>query len=123
MISQVKELIFIYNADSTMFSKMTDFAHKIISPKTYQCNLCKLTYGNLNMHKDWEKFLKELNINIEFSYKDEFIKRNKDFAKHSFPLVLAKHVDNNLSIFVDSKEINEQKDLDDLKNLVIRKLK
>ena len=40
-----KELIFIYNAKSGFVNEMVDFAHKIISPETYECNLHFITYG------------------------------------------------------------------------------
>ena len=32
----IDQLIFVYNADSGLFSSLTDFAHKSISPST--CN-------------------------------------------------------------------------------------
>jgi len=43
------QIIFVYNADSSLFANITDFAHKIVSPKTYSCNLCKLSYGKFSM--------------------------------------------------------------------------
>ncbi|MEO6000620.1 MAG: hypothetical protein ABIN89_27480 [Chitinophagaceae bacterium] len=39
-------LIFVYNADNSLFGTITDFAHKILSPASYQWKLCPLTYGN-----------------------------------------------------------------------------
>ena len=33
------ELIFVYNAKSGMVNELLDFAHKIVSPSTYNCNL------------------------------------------------------------------------------------
>ncbi|MGI8952546.1 MAG: hypothetical protein ACR2FN_13295 [Chitinophagaceae bacterium] len=49
-------LIFVYNADADLFSTLTDFAHKILSPSTYQCKLCALTYGNISMKQEWKFF-------------------------------------------------------------------
>ena len=37
-----KEYLFVYNAKSDKLHKYLDFAHKIISPKTYACDLCSL---------------------------------------------------------------------------------
>ena len=39
-----KELIFIYNAKSGFINELVDIPHKIISPETYDCNLCAITY-------------------------------------------------------------------------------
>lgn len=64
-------LIFVYNARSDIFSKVTDFAHKIISPATYSCSLCILTHGNMGMHKEWEDFLLNLPYPVSFLYKDQ----------------------------------------------------
>ena len=50
-------LIFVYNANSSVFSQITDYVHKITSPQTYQCNLFKLTYDNLGMKKEWKTFI------------------------------------------------------------------
>ena len=49
-----KELIFIYNAKSGLVNELLDFAHKIISPETYNCNLCAITYGTFAMDKNYE---------------------------------------------------------------------
>ena len=44
------ENYFVYNADGDVFSLVGDFAHKIFSPKTYNCNLCAITHGNFGMN-------------------------------------------------------------------------
>ena len=38
-----KELIFIYNAKSGFINELVDYAHKIISPETYESNLYAIT--------------------------------------------------------------------------------
>jgi len=45
----MSKLIFVYNADSGLLNAMKDWAHKIVSPETYPCSLCALTYNNLGM--------------------------------------------------------------------------
>ncbi|MDO6473629.1 hypothetical protein [Maribacter sp. 1_MG-2023] len=68
-----KKILFIYNANSDTGSKMLDFAHKIINPATYNCNLCSLTYGSFTENKQWaafrERFLAK-GYKLEFFYKD-----------------------------------------------------
>ena len=46
-----KELIFIYNAKSGLVNEMIDVAHKIVSPRTYDCNLCAMSYGTFTKKK------------------------------------------------------------------------
>jgi hypothetical protein len=89
-------LLFVYNANSDLFSSVTDFAHKIISPQTYNCSLCALTYGNLTIKQEWKSFLKELPAEKTFLHKDEFEKRYKQsfglpaifYLKANQPVVL-----------------------------------
>ena len=45
-IEDESELIFIYNAKSGIVNEFLDFAHKIASPSTYNCNLCAISYDN-----------------------------------------------------------------------------
>ncbi|NJM95354.1 MAG: GTPase, partial [Acaryochloridaceae cyanobacterium CSU_5_19] len=37
-------LIFVYNANSGGINTALDIAHKLLSPSTYRCNLCRLTH-------------------------------------------------------------------------------
>ena len=46
-----KELIFIYNTKSGLVNEMIDFAHKIVSSKTYDCNLCAISYNTFTKKK------------------------------------------------------------------------
>ena len=71
-----KELIFIYNAKSGFYNAMVDFAHKIISPKTYDCNLCAITYGTFKMDKRWSNYIQSLPVKTTFLYKDELSSYN-----------------------------------------------
>ncbi len=53
------KLIFVYNANAGKLSAALDIAHKIISPSTYQCNLCSLTHGTFTERDVWKKFSEE----------------------------------------------------------------
>ena len=91
----IEEIIFIYNAKSGLFNAFLDWSHKIISPKTYKCNLCSITYNNFGKEKKWKDFLKNINIQTHFYYIDHlkeldfvietnelpciFIKKNKEY--------------------------------------------
>ena len=101
---------FVYNAKSGLFNKMSDAAHKALSPDTYDCNLCKLTYGLSSMKKEWKEFIQ--NYNIEFTYKDTF-------AGREAPAVY----DEQKNILIHKDEINDCETLQDLKTLVAEKLR
>ena len=53
----MNELIFIYNANSGVVNSLIDWAHKIISPDTYKCSLCSITYNNSDKKNEWSKLL------------------------------------------------------------------
>ena len=53
-------LVFIYNAKSGIINGIFDYVHKFVSPSTYSCNLCSLTYDNLGKKNEWAKYLNNL---------------------------------------------------------------
>lgn len=114
------QLIFVYNANSDLFSTVTDFAHKILSPSTYDCHLCELTYGNLMIKKEWKSFIETLPVETIFLHKDEFEKQQA--IKTDFP---AAYIATNGTIneIISKQEIKSCKSLEELKKLVTEKLK
>ena len=104
------KLIFVYNADSGLVNAVIDIAHKVISPQTYQCNLCALTYGLVGEKDTWEKFRQESDTEMEFLHKDEF--EQQYVRKFDYPVVLKK--DKNLDVAISRAELNEIKTLDEL---------
>jgi len=71
------ELILVYNADSSFFNIIKDGLHKIISPSTYQCNLCTFTYGTARMKEELKAFIDKLKIPAEFLHRDEFVRKQR----------------------------------------------
>lgn len=67
------ELVFVYNADAGKINAALDLMHKLVSPATYACDLCALTYGNFGIRKEWEAFVKKLPVETRFLHKDEFL--------------------------------------------------
>lgn len=65
------KLIFVYKADSGILNALKDWAHKIVSPETYPCSLCALTYDNLGMRRPWREFIRKLGYEVEFLHRDE----------------------------------------------------
>ena len=104
---KLQKLLFIYNANSGMRNALLDGAHKIFSPSTYECNLCDITYGAFTENKVWKKFRGETALKMEFLHKDEFTKQyaSKFGHKFTFPIILAV-INNNMEVFVHTKELN-----------------
>jgi hypothetical protein len=116
---QESRLIFIYNADSGVRNSLLDGAHKALSPNTYQCNLCDLTYGVFKERKAWKKYREEMAWNTEFLHRDEFKKQyaSKFGHKFEFPIVLIA-LDDELQVFISARELNELETMEALINLI-----
>lgn len=65
-------LICVYNAKGGLISALGDMVHKIVSPATYPCSLCALTYGAVSMRGEWRRFLDGTGLPTLFLYRDEF---------------------------------------------------
>lgn len=118
----LKKLIFVYNANSSIFSQATDYVHKIVSPSTYRCNLCAITYGNLGMRKDWKKFIDTLPFEVIFIHKDELKNEYHKLKDFTLPAVFIEDGENIESI-ISNEELDKQNDIKGLKDLVTDKLK
>ena len=111
----MKTLIFVYNAKSDLINSAFDFAHKIIQPSTYNCNLCKLTHGGLREKKSWKDFRKNTNIDLVFFHIDEY---EEIYPKaHSYPVVLEKNQDY-LKEVISTENLNNVKKTRELINLL-----
>jgi hypothetical protein len=115
------KLIFVYNADSGLRNAIKDSAHKILSPKTYQCKLCDLTFGPFKEKKKWKKFRKESGVEMKFLHADEFEKLYKSKFRPSFilPVVLIEN-QYDLDILISHEGLDELKSVDELINKIIR---
>jgi hypothetical protein len=83
-------IIFIYNARSGKLNSLLDAAHKLISPKTYPCKLCALTYDTFAENAMWKKFRQETSLALEFLHSDEFEARYKNI-KTTYPAIFLKN--------------------------------
>jgi hypothetical protein len=115
-----RSILFVYNADSGVFNTLTDIAHKIFSPETYECNLCAITYGNFTMRAEWKEFLETLGVELEFLHRDEFIEKYR-LPELILPAVFLKNGDE-LELWISADEINRCSSIDDLKKLISDRL-
>ncbi len=113
-------LIFVYNADEGFYNSLVDFTHKILSPKTYDCNLCKLSYGNFTEKKEWKEFISSFKIQSLFFHRDEF-ENAYNIKRKKFPAVFWKNGLKTLQI-ITADEINYSSSTTELINLVKQKL-
>ncbi len=117
----MKKLIFVYNADSSLFAGAKDYVTKIVSPATYGCRLCNLTFGAIGEKKEWKNFIKNLKFPSQFLHRDEFQKEYAQLKNTKPPAVFLKE-NGKVHLLISSKEINKQEDLNSLKNLVRQKV-
>lgn len=112
-------LIFVYNANSGLGNALMDTAHKVLSPNSYACNLCGITYGLLTENRQWKKYRESSGIEMQFLHKDEFKKEyaSKFMFQLNFPVVLA-IVGMELEILIGSEELNTLKSTQELIALV-----
>ena len=114
------ELIFIYNAKSGIVNDFLDFAHKIVSPSTYNCNLCAISYGNFTMKKKWSDYIRSLPVSSTFTYKDKV----SEYGYNNIELTLIIFRNGSRSkVIISSEEINKLKKIDQLINILSDRLK
>jgi hypothetical protein len=66
---------------------MMDSIHKLVSPSTYDCDLCAITYGAVSMNKEWRAYLKALPFDVHFFHKPDFLIAHPDQSETQLPLI------------------------------------
>jgi len=122
MDKNAHKLIFVYNADSSVFSQVSDAVKKVVTPSKYECNLCMITYGAISMKDEWREFLDALPFEKEFLHRDEFQKQYPELESTKLPAIFISK-NNALSLLVSADDINMQKNVDGLKNIINGKIK
>ena len=114
------ELIFVYNAKSGIVNEFLDFAHKIVSPSTYNCNLCAISYGNFTMKKKWSDYISSLPVRSTFTYKDKVSEYG--YNNIELPSIIFRNGSRS-KVIISSEEINKLKKIDQLINILSDRLK
>ncbi len=99
------KIIFVYNANSGVMNTILNIRHKILSPDTYECNLCNITYGILKENKEWKTFRESSNDELEFLHKDEFEEKYQQVR--DYPIVLMINKNNELHELIDKDDLNK----------------
>lgn len=116
------KLLFIYNANSGLLSSLKDTAYKAVSPDTYECNLCKVTFGPVSMKQMWKEYIASLPYDVEFLHRDEFRKRYPDKKSEPLPALFAEK-GGSVEMAIPASEINLARSVEDLIGLVSSFLK
>jgi len=87
----VSALIFVYNADDGVIAALFDAAHKLVSPGTYACSLCAVTYGAVSMRRAWKDYLAALPLQKRFYHRQSFARAYPALAGLALPAVLIDH--------------------------------
>ncbi|MFK7834351.1 MAG: GTPase [Winogradskyella sp.] len=103
------KLLFIYNANSGLFNALCHAGHKLVSPSTYMCSLCALTYDTVSENKVWRRFRAESHLDMEFYHKDEFEAKFPS-VKMTYPTIL-KLENAQLTTVLNSDVLNKIKDV------------
>tara|TARA_B100000959_G_C14545240_1_gene445333 strand:- start:154 stop:540 length:387 start_codon:yes stop_codon:yes gene_type:complete len=122
MDSSKAELLFVYNAKSGVMHTLMDFAHKIISPETYPCSLCSITYGNFGMKKVWADYLNGLPYRYRFFYRDHLGKLPETLSTATLPVIFLRKGDAYKPL-LSASELQGAKDAHELCTLLNKKLK
>ena len=106
-------LIFVYNADEGVVAGLLDLVHKTVSPSTYQCSLCGVTYGPLGMKRRWRDWLKALPMEAVFYHRPDFRAAYPGLAAAPLPLVAIDRA-GTASMLLDAATLATATDLDSL---------
>lgn len=100
-------IIFVYNADSGPVNGLLDGMHKVLSPTTYECNLCVLTHGAFTEKPVWKRWRRAHAHPMRFYHRDDFLSKyaSKFGAKFTFPIVLVEG-SRGLEVLVSTEELN-----------------
>lgn len=115
-------LIFVYNVDSGFFNTLKDTAHKTVSPATYACKLCQLSFGAVSMKRPWREYLQQLPFKKKFLHRNEFRQQYPDCRDVPLPAIFIQTA-GACALIVSAEEINRQKTLTNLIAVLDAKLK
>jgi len=106
-------LIFVYNAEAGLAAGLIDSVHKLVSPATYPCSLCAVTYGMLTMQPAWRRFLKGLPYAVVFHHRADFRAAYPAAADMRLPLIALDSA-GGLETLLDAAMLDALPDLDAL---------
>jgi S-formylglutathione hydrolase FrmB len=105
-----RTLILVYNAPDGIIAAVTDAVHKIVSPSTYPCSLCAITYGTVAMRRAWKRHLAMLPYPKRFYHREGF-RRAHPGLDVALPVILLAGGDAAPRVLLDAATIDAQADV------------
>ena len=112
LMTKQKEIYFIYNAKGGKWNYIVDTVHKYVSPSTYECNLCQITY-DLKMKKAWKDFVEKTPHKFHFLHLEELSDHGLEKYKNQLPICLEKN-SMEIKIIIDKETMDKFKNEFDL---------
>lgn len=108
----MRKYLFVYNADSGRLNALLDSIHKVVSPMTCDCQLCRLTYGVFKENPHWKSYRESLQPDeVVFLHRDEF---EQEFQQKMQYPVLLKQKDDGFEKLLSPDDFNSVSDTRDL---------
>ncbi len=106
------KLVFVYNAEAGLVHGIMDSIHKVVSPSTYKCDLCAITFGLVRMKDEWRAWLERWERPVEFFHRSDF-RQAWPRVSVSLPAVLIQEEDA-LKLLVSAAELAHIRDVGQL---------
>ncbi|CAA6678372.1 MULTISPECIES: hypothetical protein [unclassified Lentimonas] len=104
------KLILVYNADSGFFNALSSSVHKALSPETYECQLCRITYGMTRMEDEWKSYLDQLPVALEALHRNELSAKYPSLAAEPLPAIFISDA-GKLDVLLNAASINDSADI------------
>ena len=121
MTDRSPRIILVYNANGGILNGLRDSVWKAVSPSTYPCSLCALTFGWFTMHRPWRAFLDSLPHAKVYLHKDEIGAAFPELAI-ALPAILLAASGQPTRVLVSADELDALPDLQSLITLVAERL-
>jgi hypothetical protein len=90
-----------------------DAAHKLLSPGTYACDLCAITYGAWSMRPEWRDYVERLAYPAHFYHRGEF-HRAYPQVEITLPAILIEDGGDFPRLLVQASDMNRGQSVADL---------
>lgn len=114
------KLIFVYNANAGIAAGIMDSIHKTLSPATYPCGLCAITYGAVRMKPKWKAWLAAQSFESVFYHRPDFRAAYPD-VDVELPIILIAR-DGTMKTLVAADELKDAESVDVLIGLIESRL-
>lgn len=104
-------LIFVYNAGEGLFAAIGNAVHKAVSPATYPCSLCAVTYGAVRMRPEWRAYLSALPFDTRFFHRPDFRRAYPALADMALPAVLLEEAGSAPHVLIDAPTLDDLRDV------------